>query len=120
MLAESWRYRREDFAAWSFANHDERAFCAGANVFAVLVAAQKGEWDLLEKSIEALQNWQHEMKYLEKPVVTAPAGLALAEAVKLPMHGARCLPNGETYMGLVEVRVGVIPAAAAARNFWSV
>ncbi|PKN04475.1 MAG: 3-hydroxyacyl-CoA dehydrogenase, partial [Deltaproteobacteria bacterium HGW-Deltaproteobacteria-9] len=116
MLAASCDIVEKDFAGMVVANHDERAFCAGANVFAVLVAAQKGEWDLLEKSIEALQNGNMRMKYLEKPVVTAPAGLALGGGCEIAMHGARCLPNGETYMGLVEVGVGVIPAGGGCKE----
>lgn len=106
----------KDFEGMVVANHDERAFSAGANVFAVLVAAQKGEWDLLEKSIESLQNGNMKMKYLDKPVVTAPAGLALGGGCEIAMHGARCLPNGETYMGLVEVGVGVIPAGGGCKE----
>ena len=98
------------------ANHYERAFSAGANVFAVLTAAQLGQWDLLEKSIESLQNGNMRMKYLSKPVVTAPAGLALGGGCEMAMHGARCLPNGETYMGLVEVGVGVIPAGGGCKE----
>ena len=116
MLSEACDIVEKDFAGMVVANHDERAFSAGANVFAVLVAAQKGEWDLLEKSIEALQNGNMKMKYLSKPVVTAPAGLALGGGCEMAMHGARCLPNGETYMGLVEVGVGVIPAGGGCKE----
>lgn len=116
MLSEACDIVEKDFEGMVVANHDERAFSAGANVFAVLVAAQKGEWDLLEKSIEALQNGNMRMKYLEKPVVTAPAGLALGGGCEMAMHGARCLPNGETYMGLVEVGVGVIPAGGGCKE----
>jgi len=103
MLTEACDIVEKDFEGMVVANHDERAFSAGANVFAVLTAAQLGQWDLLEKSIEALQNGNMKMKYLSKPVVTAPAGLALGGGCEMAMHGARCLPNGETYMGLVEV-----------------
>ena len=116
MLSEACDIVEKDFAGMVVANHDERAFSAGANVFAVLVAAQKGEWDLLEKSIEALQNGNMKMKYLSKPVVTAPAGLALGGGCEMAMHGARCLPNGETYMGLVEVGVGVLPAGGGCKE----
>jgi len=116
MLNDSCDIVEKDFEGMVVANHDERAFSAGANVFAVLIAAQKGEWDLLEKSIEALQNGNMRMKYLEKPVVTAPAGLALGGGCEIAMHGARCLPNGETYMGLVEVGVGVLPAGGGCKE----
>jgi len=116
MLADSCDIVEKDFAGMVVANHDERAFSAGANVFAVLVAAQQGEWDMLGKSISALQNGNMRMKYLAKPVVTAPAGLALGGGCEIAMHGARCLPNGETYMGLVEVGVGVIPAGGGCKE----
>ena len=116
MLVDSCDIVEKDFAGMVVANHDERAFSAGANVFAVLTAAQLGQWDMLEKSIEGLQNGNMKMKYLSKPVVTAPAGLALGGGCEIAMHGTRCLPNGETYMGLVEVGVGVIPAGGGCKE----
>ena len=106
----------KDFVGMVVANHDPRAFSAGANVFQVLAAAQMGQWDLIEKGVEALQGVNMKMKYLDKPVVTAPAGLALGGGCEIAMHGARCLPNGETYMGLVEVGVGVIPAGGGCKE----
>jgi len=106
----------KDFVGMVVANHDERAFSAGANVFQVLAAAQMGQWDMIEKGVESLQGVNMKMKYLSKPVVTAPAGLALGGGCEIAMHGARCLPNGETYMGLVEVGVGVIPAGGGCKE----
>ncbi len=116
MLHESCDIVEKDFVGMVIANHDERAFSAGANVFEVLTAAQMGQWDLIEKGIEALQGGNMRMKYLSKPVVTAPAGLALGGGCEMAIHGARCLPNGETYMGLVEVGVGVIPAGGGCKE----
>ena len=106
----------KDFVGMVVANHDPRAFSAGANVFQVLAAAQMGQWDMIEKGIEALQGGNMKMKYLSKPVVTAPAGMALGGGCEIAMHGARCLPNGESYMGLVEVGVGVIPAGGGCKE----
>jgi 3-hydroxyacyl-CoA dehydrogenase len=116
MIADSCDIVEKDFKGLVIANHDERAFSAGANVFLVLVAAQKGEWDILETMISTLQNTMMRMKYLDKPVITAPAGLALGGGCEIAMHGARCLPNGETYMGLVEVGVGVLPAGGGCKE----
>jgi len=116
MLSDACDIVEKDFVGMVVANHDERSFSAGANVFAVLTAAQMGQWDLIEKGIEALQGGNMKMKYLSKPVVTAPAGLALGGGCEIAMHGARCLPNGETYMGLVEVGVGVIPAGGGCKE----
>ena len=106
----------KDFVGLVIANHDERAFSAGANVFQVLTAAQMGQWDLIEQGVEALQGANMKMKYLSKPVVTAPAGLALGGGCEIAMHGARCLPNGELYIGLVEVGVGVVPAGGGCKE----
>jgi len=116
MLSDSCDIVEKDFKGLVIANHDERAFSAGANVFLVLTAAQKGDWDIIETMIETLQNTLMKMKYLSKPVVTAPAGLALGGGCEIAMHGARCLPNGETYMGLVEVGVGLLPAGGGCKE----
>jgi 3-hydroxyacyl-CoA dehydrogenase len=116
MLHESCNIVEKDFVGMVVANHDARAFSAGANVFQVLTAAQMGQWDLIEKGVDELQGGNMRMKYLSKPVVTAPAGLALGGGCEMAMHGARCLPNGETYMGLVEVGVGVIPAGGGCKE----
>ncbi|KAF0156640.1 MAG: 3-hydroxyacyl-CoA dehydrogenase [Syntrophaceae bacterium] len=116
MQAEACNIVEKDFVGMVVANHDPRAFSAGANVFQVLTAAQLGHWDLIEQGIESLQNGNMRMKYLSKPVVTAPAGMALGGGCEIAMHGARCLPNGESYMGLVEVGVGVIPAGGGCKE----
>lgn len=106
----------KDYVGMVVANHDERAFSAGANVFEVLVAAQEKKWDDISRAVENLQNGNMRMKYLSKPVVSAPAGMALGGGCEIAMHAARCLPNGETYMGLVEVGVGLIPAGGGCKE----
>jgi 3-hydroxyacyl-CoA dehydrogenase len=116
MIKASCDIVEKDFKGMVVANHDERAFSAGANVFKVLMAIQKGEWDFVENSIADLQNSLMKMKYLSKPVVTAPAGMALGGGCEIAMHGARCQPCGETYMGLVEVGVGLIPAGGGCKE----
>lgn len=105
----------KDFVGMVVGNHAPN-FSAGANIFQVLLAAQKGDWDILENSIIALQNVNMKIKYLLKPVVTAPAGMALGGGCEIAMHGARCQPAGETYMGLVEVGAGVIPAGGGCKE----
>jgi 3-hydroxyacyl-CoA dehydrogenase len=91
-------------------------FSVGANVFKVLLAVQKGDWDILEKLTGAFQSANMRMKYLSKPVVSAPAGLALGGGCEMAMHAAKCQPCGETYIGLVEVGVGVIPAGGGCKE----
>jgi 3-hydroxyacyl-CoA dehydrogenase len=105
----------KDFAGMVIGNHATN-FSVGANVFMVLVGAQKGDWDVLEKMVEDFQNANMRMKYLGKPVVTAPSGMALGGGCEIAMHGAKCQPCGETYIGLVEVGVGVIPAGGGCKE----
>ena len=105
----------KDYTGLVLGNHAAN-FSAGANIFQVLLAAQKADWDMLEKLIGALQDANMRMKYLSKPVVTAPAGLTLGGGCEMAMHGAKCQPCGETYIGLVEVGVGVIPAGGGCKE----
>jgi 3-hydroxyacyl-CoA dehydrogenase len=105
----------KDYAGLVVGNHAQN-FSVGANIFMVLVAVQKGDWDVLEKLIEDFQNANMRMKYLSKPVVSAPAGLVLGGGCEMAIHAARCQPCGETYMGLVEVGVGVIPAGGGTKE----
>jgi 3-hydroxyacyl-CoA dehydrogenase len=115
MINTSCNIVEKDFLGMVVGNHAAN-FSAGANIFKVLLAAQKGDWDVLESLISAFQDANMRMKYLSKPVVTAPAGLALGGGCEMAMHGAKCQPCGETYIGLVEVGVGVIPAGGGCKE----
>ena len=115
MIHEACDIVEKDFVGMVTGNHGAN-YSAGANVFQVLTASQLGQWDMIEKGVESLQNGNMRMKYLSKPVVSAPAGMALGGGCEMAMHAARCLPNGETYIGLVEVGVGVIPAGGGCKE----
>jgi 3-hydroxyacyl-CoA dehydrogenase len=105
----------KDFAGMVVGNHATN-FSVGANIFKVLVAIQRGDWDVLEQLVVAFQSANMRMKYLARPVVTAPAGMALGGGCEIAMHAAGCQPCGETYIGLVEVGVGVIPAGGGCKE----
>jgi 3-hydroxyacyl-CoA dehydrogenase len=115
MINESCDIVEKDFLGLVVANHGTN-FSVGANIFQVLLAIQKGDWDLLEKLVHDFQYANMRMKYCEKPVVTAPAGMALGGGCEMAMHGTKCQPCGETYIGLVEVGVGVIPAGGGTKE----
>jgi 3-hydroxyacyl-CoA dehydrogenase len=115
MLHHSCDIVEKDFVGMVVGNHGTN-FSAGANIFKVLIAIQKGDWDILEQQISDLQTANMRMKRLSKPVVTAPSGLALGGGCEMSMHGAKCQPCGETYIGLVEVGVGVIPAGGGCKE----
>jgi 3-hydroxyacyl-CoA dehydrogenase len=105
----------KDFDGLVIANHGTN-FSAGANLVMVLFAAQEEEWDDLEFAIKSFQDATMKLKYLDKPVVAAPAGMALAGGCEVCLAGDRIRYAAETYMGLVEVGVGLIPAGGGCKE----
>jgi 3-hydroxyacyl-CoA dehydrogenase len=91
-------------------------FSAGANIMLLLLAAQEEEWDDINQMIRALQNVVMRLRYSAKPVVTAPYGLTLGGGCEISMHGDKVRAAGETYIGLVEVGVGLIPAGGGTKE----
>ena len=104
------------FEALVVGNRDKRAFCAGANLLMVLMSASQKKWDELEAMIDGLQQLMMRAKYSSKPVVTAPHQLTLGGGAEIAMHSASTVANGELYMGLVEVGVGLIPGAGGCKE----
>lgn len=91
-------------------------FSAGANIMLLLLAAQEEEWDDINMMVAALQKAVMRLRYSAKPVVTAPYGLTLGGGCEIAMHGDRVRAAAETYIGLVEVGVGVIPAGGGTKE----
>jgi 3-hydroxyacyl-CoA dehydrogenase len=91
-------------------------FCVGANLMLVLMSIQEGEWDELHQAVRAFQNANMALKYAPKPVVSAPFGLTLGGGVEICIHTARVRAAAETYLGLVEVGVGIIPAGGGTKE----
>jgi len=91
-------------------------FSAGANLFMVVVGAQQGMWDTLDEAIRKLQNMNMRLRFCPKPVVVAPAGLALGGGAEITMHAPRVVAHGELYIGLVEMGAGVIPAGGGTKE----
>ncbi len=91
-------------------------FSAGANIMMLLLAAQEEEWDDINMMVHALQQAVMRLRYSAKPVVTAPYGLTLGGGCEIAIHGDHVRAAGETYMGLVEVGVGVIPAGGGTKE----
>ncbi|MCC6453020.1 MAG: enoyl-CoA hydratase/isomerase family protein, partial [Acidobacteria bacterium] len=91
-------------------------FSAGANIMMILLAAQEEEWDDIQMMVHALQQTVMRLRYSPKPVVTAPYGLTLGGGCEITLHGNRVQAAAETYIGLVEVGVGVIPAGGGTKE----
>ncbi|MGH9451873.1 MAG: 3-hydroxyacyl-CoA dehydrogenase/enoyl-CoA hydratase family protein [Terriglobia bacterium] len=105
----------ESFDAMVIGNQGAN-FCAGANLMLLLLTIQEGEWDEVHEAVRAFQNANMALKYAEKPVVAAPFGLTLGGGVEVSLHCARTEANAETYMGLVEAGVGLIPAGGGTKE----
>ncbi|MCA9686874.1 MAG: enoyl-CoA hydratase/isomerase family protein, partial [Myxococcales bacterium] len=105
-----------DFEALVVGNQGGTAFCAGANLLMVGMAAMQGQWDDLEKMVERLQDVLQRAKYSSKPVVTAPRGLTLGGGCEIAMQSSATQAGAELYMGLVEVGVGLIPAGGGCKE----
>lgn len=85
-------------------------FSAGADLVTIVNCAQDGEFEQLDSLIRMLQRGTSAIKYAPKPVVAAPFGAAYGGGCEVTMHCRGCVPFVETYMGLVETGVGLIPA----------
>jgi 3-hydroxyacyl-CoA dehydrogenase len=85
-------------------------FSVGANLFLVVMGAKTGQWELLDQGVNALQQVNLALKYSEIPVVVAPAGRTLGGGCEFVLYGQHVRAAVETYIGLVEVGAGVIPA----------
>jgi 3-hydroxyacyl-CoA dehydrogenase len=91
-------------------------FSAGANIMLLLLAAQEEEWDDINLMISTFQKAVMRVRYSAVPVVTAPYGLTLGGGCETAMHGDHTQAAGETYIGLVEVGVGLIPAGCGTKE----
>jgi 3-hydroxyacyl-CoA dehydrogenase len=93
-----------------------RNFCVGANLGEVAQAVQNGKLDEVGASIEALQKLLMGFRFAPKPVVAAPRGQTLGGGLEICLHADRIVAAGETYMGLVEAGVGLIPAGGGTKE----
>lgn len=92
-------------------------FSAGANVGMIFMLAIDQEYDELDMAIRMFQNTMMRARYSSVPVVVAPHGLALGGACELSLHADKCCPSAETYTGLVELGVGLIPGGGGTKEF---
>src|SRR5205823_10302737 len=91
-------------------------FSAGANLMLLLLEAQEGNWDDIDLMVRTFQDATSALRYSPVPVVVCPAGLTLGGGCELALHADRVQAAGETYMGLTEVSVGLIPAGGGTKE----
>jgi 3-hydroxyacyl-CoA dehydrogenase len=104
-----------NFAALVVGN-DAPDFCVGANLLLLLLEAQEGNWDEIDLMVRAFQDATRALRHATIPVVVAPGGLALGGGCELVLHGDRVQAAAESYIGLVEVGVGLIPAGGGTKE----
>ena len=92
-------------------------FSAGANVGMIFMFAVEQEYDELDLAIRMFQNTMMRVRYSSVPVVIAPHGLALGGGCEMSMHSDKVCAAAETYTGLVELGVGLIPGGGGTKEF---
>jgi 3-hydroxyacyl-CoA dehydrogenase len=92
-------------------------FSAGANVGMIFMLAIEQEYDELDMAIRLFQNTMMRCRYSSVPVVVAPHGLALGGACEMSLHSDKICAAAETYTGLVELGVGLIPGGGGTKEF---
>lgn len=115
MLWDALDHLNSDFDALVIGNQADN-FSVGANIGMIAMGAMSGELGQIEDAIKQLQNVTQALRYAPKPVVTAPFGMVLGGGAEIAMSGWKQVAHVETYMGLVELGVGLIPGAGGTKE----
>ena len=104
-----------DYRGLVIANQTKN-FSAGANLVQIGQFTKEKAWDQLGEMVNKFQYANLALKYCKKPVVTAAHGMTLGGGAEIALHGYRQVANAETYMGLVEMGVGLIPGGGGSKE----
>ena len=115
MMFEALDETERNFEGLVIGNHADN-FSVGANLALMLERARNGDWKGLEGMISAYQRANMRFRLSPKPVVAAPAGMTLGGGCEIAFGADRICAAAETYIGLVEVGVGLIPAAGGIKE----
>ncbi len=115
MIRDSLKVVEEKFDGLVIGNQAEN-FSVGANLMLLLFEIQDENWDDIDMIVKAFQDALMAVKYFAKPVVAAPFGMTLAGGCEICLACSRVRAAAETYMGLVEVGVGLIPAGGGTKE----
>jgi 3-hydroxyacyl-CoA dehydrogenase len=115
MLQAGVREASANFAALVVGNEGSH-FSAGANLMLLLLEAQEQNWEDIDLIIRAFQQVTMALRYSDVPVVVAPAGLTLGGGCEIALHADRIQAAAESYLGLVELSVGLVPAGGGTKE----
>lgn len=110
------RLEQEDEWAGLVIGNEARNFCVGADLAELAKETKNGTPDGVEERIDSLQSLLMKFRFASEPVVAAPHGQTLGAGVEICLHSDRIVAAGETYMGLVETGVGLIPAGGGTKE----
>jgi len=115
LLTKATEKAETDFRAMVIANEGE-FFCVGANLFLIVMAASQQQWEPITTMVKSYQDVTQRLKYARVPVVAAPYNMTLGGGLELCFACDAVQAAAETYSGLVEVGVGLIPGGAGTMN----
>ncbi|HET6669633.1 MAG TPA: 3-hydroxyacyl-CoA dehydrogenase NAD-binding domain-containing protein [Pyrinomonadaceae bacterium] len=115
MLKQSLAEVEKNFVGLVVGNQGQN-FCVGANIMLMLMEAQEENWEELDMMTRAFQASTMSLRYSPKPVVVAPFNMVFGGGCEMVLHGDRVRAAAETYIGLVEVGVGIIPAGGGTKE----
>ena len=104
-----------DFAGFVITG-DRDNFSVGANLMQLLLVAQEGEWEEVDAAIRGFQQMTAAIRFCPRPVVAAPFGMTFGGGAEICLHAAQRQPHAETYIGLVEAGVGLIPGGGGTKE----
>ncbi|MDQ4003200.1 MAG: 3-hydroxyacyl-CoA dehydrogenase/enoyl-CoA hydratase family protein, partial [Actinomycetota bacterium] len=110
------RLEEEDGRVGLVIGNEGRNFSVGADLGEVAEGVQQGDLARLGEAVEAFQNLLMGFRFASKPIVSAPHGQTLGGGAEIALHSDRIVVGGETYMGLVETGVGLIPAGGGTKE----
>ena len=105
----------KDFAGLIVGNQGPN-FSVGANIGMIFMMAAEQEYDELNAAIKYFQDTMMRMRYSSIPTISAPHGMALGGGCEISLHADKIVAAAETYMGLVEFGVGVIPGGGGSKE----
>jgi len=106
----------KDFRGLVIGNEAQN-FSAGANLAMVFMMAAEQEWEEIDIAIKIFQDMNMRVRYSSVPVVVAPRGLSLGGGCEMSLHADRIVAAAETYIGMVEFGVGLIPGGGGSKEF---
>ncbi len=115
MVQKSTRYVEENGVGLVIANEAPQ-FSVGANLMLLAMAVAEGAYDEIAMTVKGFQRAMMAIKYSKIPVVAAPHGLTLGGGCEVCLHSDSIIPHAETYMGLVELGVGLLPGGGGTKE----